>query len=125
MSSEEGIWPALVVGVAVSRPWPLALFSQERPQPTPNEAVDSLKGGAVGLFEVLEPALESQVEVVDDPVHAVASGSPRLLAYLLLKGLQALGTDVATTGFKPIAEKLKPLPWLPTVPYGGFIRVEL
>jgi hypothetical protein len=109
----------------VSEPWPLALFPQKRPQPTPNEAIDSLKGGAMGLFEVLEPSLESRVEIMDDPFHAVASGPLRLLAYLILESLQALGTDVATTGFKPIAEKLEPLPWLPTVPYGGFIRVEL
>ncbi len=35
--------------------------------------------------------------IVDDPFHAVASGSPRLLADLILEGLQALGADVATT----------------------------
>jgi hypothetical protein len=79
----------------------------------------------MSLFEVLEPALEGQVEIVDDPFHAVASGPPSLLAYLVLEGLHALGTDVATTGFKPIAEKLEPMPRLPAVPYGGFIRVEL
>ena len=82
LSSEEGIGPALMVCVAASDPWSLALFPQECPQPTPNEAVDSLKSGAMSLFEVLEPALEGQVEIVDDPFHAVASGPSSLLAYL-------------------------------------------
>ena len=79
----------------------------------------------MSLLEVLEPALEGQVEIANDPLHTVTPGPPRLLPYPVLEGLQALGTDVATTGFKPIAEKLKPLSWLPIVPYGGFIWVQL
>ena len=77
------------------------------------------------LFEVLEPALEGPVEIANDSLHTVTPGPPRLLPYLVPESLQALSTDVAPTGFQPIAEKLNPRSWLPIVPYGGFIGVQL
>jgi hypothetical protein len=72
--------PAWVVCVAASEPGSLALFPPERPPPPPPATVASLQGRAMRLVAVLEPAFEGPVEVVDDPLPAIASGPPGLVA---------------------------------------------
>src|SRR5215470_10368676 len=69
----------------------------------------------MGMLEVAEPALERPVEVDDDGLQAVPSGSPRLRTDRLLQLVEALLAHMTAAALEPIAEELKPVPLLPAV----------
>jgi len=69
---EECIGPALVIDSAVARSRPLFMLSQHSPQPPSYESVYGRECTAVGMFKVLEPALEDWVEAFSDLAQALA-----------------------------------------------------
>ena len=83
--SEEGIWPALMIGSAATGAGAFFLLSQERAQTSSNKAVENGEQGWRGMFEILEPAPQRRVEVGDDPREAVAPAAARPSAGLLMQ----------------------------------------
>src|SRR5207245_7346239 len=69
----------------------------------------------IGVLEVAEPALERPVEINNDDLQALPSGSPRLRADCLLQLVEALLAHVTAAAVEPIAEELEPVPLLSAV----------
>jgi hypothetical protein len=75
------------------------------------------------MLEVAKPALEDGIELGDDGLQATATCAAGLLADLIPKSLSAFRAHPASTGLKPIAQKFKPLSFLPAVAHPGLVRM--
>src|SRR5882724_1595321 len=67
------------------------------------------------MLEVAEPSPKHRVEVLDDPVEAVAAAPDRPGPHLVLERLQALLAHQPATSFEPVAQELEPVPRLAAV----------
>src|SRR5579862_193485 len=76
--SEECVRPALMVGCAASDAGVLILLAQDGAQASAHEAVEDAIQGWRGMLEVAKPSPQQRVEVVDDPLEAVAAAPDRL-----------------------------------------------
>src|SRR5262245_9548286 len=122
---EEGVGPALVIGWTESKARPLFLLAQEGAQPSANELVQHDKGAGMGMFEVAEPAAQHRVEVGDDAREVDPARSSRPHPDVILEAIEALLADKPSSGFEPVAEELKTLPWLPAVADMGLVRLQM
>ena len=121
---EEDIGPALMVVWTATEPWPLFLLAQDRPQPSPDEAVQKTELGWHGVFEVTEPSPQHRVELADDPAQAYAPAPSRLGAHLVLERLQAFLAHEPMPGLEPIAKEVEPLTRLQAVPDPRLVRMQ-
>ena len=101
MSREEGIWPALMVGLAPSKAGALFLLAQDGTQPSADEAVEDTEQGWCGMLEVAKPPPKHRVEVIDDPLQAIAPAAARPASHFVLERLQALLAHQSATCLKP------------------------
>lgn len=69
---EEGIWPALMVGLADSSTWSMVPHAQDGTQPPSHEAVDIGEHPGRGMLEVA------------DPRKALAPAAARFSSHLVL-----------------------------------------
>src|SRR5712691_10904305 len=113
-----------MVGVTSSEAGTLLLLAQQLAQPPSNEAVECDEGGRVGMLEVAEPAAQHRVEIIDDPLEALASCPSCLGPDVVLEAGQALLTDPTPAGFEPVAEELEALPGPPAVADMRLVRMQ-
>jgi hypothetical protein len=97
MSGEESIGPASVIGVALTLARALLPPAQNSPQATANEAIKGTEDELVGMFEICKPPSERGIDVFDDAVETVTSGTASSLTEFLFECLQAFGTHGAST----------------------------
>ncbi len=76
------------------------------------------------MLEVGKPATQDGIEVLNDALQAVATRTPRLLADNVLQSRETFLAYGATTTLEAIAEKLKPVTGLPTIPEMGLLGME-
>ena len=93
MSSEEGIRPTPMVGLASSDAGTLVLLAQDGAQTSAYEAVEEAVQRWRGMFEVAKPSPKHRVEIADDLLEAVAPAADRSRPHLVLERLQALLAD--------------------------------
>src|SRR5439155_16833180 len=74
---QERIRPALMVAPTPSPGLPLAL-AQDTPQPHPHPGVQRSEGAAMTMFEILKPAPQRAIDVLDDHPQTMALGASRL-----------------------------------------------
>src|SRR5215472_5092250 len=124
MRREEGIGPALVIGLASSEAGPLLLLAQDGTQPSSHKAVDGAEHTRRRMLEVAIPAAQRRIGVTDDPTQAVASGADRPASHLVPERLQALLANQPPACLEPIAEEVEPLPRLLAVADPRLVRVQ-
>ena len=90
MSREEGIGPAVMVGLASSNAGALFLLAQDGAQPSADEAVEDAEHSRCGVLEVAKPFPKHRVEVSDDPLQAIAPAAARQASDFVPERLQAL-----------------------------------
>src|SRR5436309_13545328 len=71
---QERIRPALMVAPTPSPGLPLAL-AQDTPQPHPHPGVQRSEGAAMTMFEILKPAPQRAIDVLDDHPQTMALGA--------------------------------------------------
>src|SRR5882672_9079198 len=113
-----------MIGVRLTEPCPARLFTQHRPQASPDQFVQFEEDTRVGVLEVSEPASERPVEIGNDEREALPAGPPRLLADRLLQLVQTLLAYVSAIALEPVAEELKSVPLLPAVGDPRLLRVQ-
>src|SRR5215475_118484 len=77
------------------------------------------------MLEVVEPATQCGIQIGNDTGQAVPTCAPSLLPYPLSQRQQTFPSNPSPPDFEAIAEKLKPLPGLPTIPHVGLVRIKL
>src|SRR6516225_6467599 len=115
MSREEGIWPALMVGPAPSNAGAFFLLAQDGTQPSADEAVEDTEQSWCGMLEVAKPPPKHRVEVIDDPLQAIAPAAARHASHFVLERLQALLAHQPATCLKPVAKEIETLSRLAAV----------
>src|SRR5215469_15567988 len=115
MSREESIGPALVVGLAPPNAGALFLLAQDGAQPAADKAVEDAEQSRCGVLKIAEPAPQQRVEIMDDPLKAVASAAAGDASHFVLERRQALLAHQPATRLKPVAQELKPLSRLAAV----------
>ena len=76
------------------------------------------------MLEVGKPATQDGIEVRDDALQAVATGTPGLLADHVLQSRETFLAYGAATTLEAIAEELEPVTGLPTIPEMGLLGME-
>src|SRR3970040_426773 len=102
----------------------LLLLSQDRSQSSAGKTIHQLVYQRMRLLEVVNPPAQHGIKILDDLCQAVptrALGSP---SDALAQRFEALGPHPAPPRLEAIAEKIKTLPGLPTVPYMGLVRID-
>ena len=115
VSREESIGPALMVGFAASDAGVLFLLTQDGAQPSADKAVEDVEQSWCGLLEIPKPAPQYRVEIIDDPLEAVASAAARQAPHFVLERLQALFAHQLATRLEPVAKEFETLPRLAAV----------
>jgi len=101
MSCEEGIGPALMVGLTPPDAGALLLLAQDGAQASADKAVEDAEQSWRGMLEVAKPAPQHGVEVIDDPLQAIAPAAARPASHFVLERLQALLAHQSATCLKP------------------------
>jgi glycerol-3-phosphate dehydrogenase len=122
---EVGIRPALMIGQAAAGPRALGLFAQERPQSTPEKAVERAENPALGVFEVVEPAPQHRIQTADDLLRLRPSVRRVWLRIFVLQRLQALVAHPAPSRLEAVAQELEALAHKPAVAHMGLVRMQL
>src|SRR5687768_16171085 len=84
-----GIRPSLVIPAASQSP-PALTFAQDGSESSPDEPIDTIKVEGAAVFEVLEPASQDHIELLDDRAQTLSVGSECLLVDRILELSQAL-----------------------------------
>src|SRR5215469_1669092 len=115
MSREEGIGPALMVGLASSEAGALFLLAQNGAESSADEAIEDTEQSWRGMLEIAKPSPKHRVKITDDPLEAIATAAASQASHLVLERLQALLTDQPAPRLKPVAEEIEPLSRLAAV----------
>ena len=75
------------------------------------------------MLKIAIPATERSIQVLNDASQTIASRSTRLCPDRVFKPFKTFLSHPAFTGFEPVAEKLKALPGLLTIPYMRLVGV--
>src|SRR5271165_3374150 len=124
MRREEGIGPALVIGLASSESGPLLLLAQDGAQPPSYKAVDGTEHTRCRVLEISIPAAQRRIDITDDPSQAVTPRTDRPASHLAPERLQALLADKPPPRLEPVAEEVKPLPRLSAVTDPRLVRMQ-
>src|ERR1700730_17782360 len=104
MFGKEGIGPRDVVGAAGDPRAPV-LLARDIAQPPADPAVERRECRALAVLEVVEPAAQRRIEVLDDLEQAVSRGAFGLGPDHILELLQAFGGRWLHPGGGPISLK--------------------
>src|ERR1700757_2478329 len=105
MSREEGIGPALMVGLAPSNAGALILLAQDGAQPSADEAVEDAEQSRWGVLEIAKPSPQHGVEVSDDPLQAVAPAAGRHASDLVPRFLLSAFRLFLRTSRRPASKR--------------------
>src|SRR5688572_8890590 len=76
------------------------------------------------MFEVAVPASQSRIERRNHAFNGVTHVTLRLVADFIAQRHQTFLAYPTLSCFKPVTQKLEPLPLHPTIPDMGFIRMK-
>jgi hypothetical protein len=82
-SREESIGPALMVAMAASGAGALVLLAQDGAQAAADKAIEDAEQGWRSVLEIAKPAPQQRVEVIDDPLQAVAAAAARQASHFI------------------------------------------
>src|SRR5438876_12349579 len=104
-----------MVGLAPSNAGALFLLAQDGTQPSADEAVEDAEQSWRGVPEVAKPSPKDRVEVIDDPLQAVAPAAARHASNFVPERPQALLAHQPATCLKPVAQEIEALSRLAAV----------
>src|SRR6266480_4498779 len=104
-----------MIGLASSDTGALFVLAQDGAQPAADETVEDAEQSMFGVLEIAKPPPKHRVEILDDPLQAIAQAAARHPSHLVLERLQALLAHQPATCLKPVAQEIEPLSRLAAV----------
>src|SRR5215467_8958087 len=102
----------------------LLLLSKDRSQASAYERIDPPKGHRMGVLEIIKPTTKRRIELGNNLRQTVSTRALGPHPNAISKCHEALFANPAPPPFEAIAQKLKALSFLPTIPYMGLIDIK-
>src|SRR3989454_10633194 len=110
MRGKIGVGPALMIR-STSATTPVLAFAENTAQPHSHPAVLSFQRVFLAMFEIIKPASQRLVHVLDDDRQGLSVSSPRLLADGVAHFLDTLRSGPFIAALEVIAKKVESTPY--------------